>query len=570
MGRTGYSAAMFIKIRVVGETETYYIRRNSLVAQKQEFTWHLDDGTIPMSFDHETNAYICLKSHLEKSRTYSIPVDGESVPAYYNTYDQIPAYPYNEVQDHFEDFKATVPCIPVSGILEIYLYVPYHNITEISGSCFTGITLELLDESSNEYPTEKTITVVNNVRNNFAPEELSLVVGDYPVVKNNKIIYKGGFRRADDQPTTGWGIVSEFSIYSYAEFIGRMMVASQRTPRQSYQARLADLIPTVNLIIEDANNPGKRFLESGITYDDRFRAVDGQFTELLAIDLATLTVETTTEFQTAPSTGTGTGSPTATPTNTEERVTMIDQAGAKTSTPSYIYDKYFELKTLPVDDGFGRIQPRRETLDPYALSFDSGTPQFSLKQALVSTNVDSVANQIKINAGSFLSHQYYAQDRDAIASLTLALLPYDPTRQWAIPETSITLPDADGVNLYLKVAKLEGSTASEIITSKDHIEVKAEDDYLTYKLGYIHPVFNGKREASMLWGNVATVADKTFHYEQLVPARVWQLDHNLNKTPSVTIRDFNNLEYECEVFHYDKNITVLTFSAPFAGYADLN
>jgi len=67
-----------------------------------------------------------------------------------------------------------------------------------------------------------------------------------------------------------------------------------------------------------------------------------------------------------------------------------------------------------------------------------------------------------------------------------------------------------------------------------------------------------------------TIKDKTFHYEQLVPARVWQLDHNLNKTPSVTIRDFNNMEFECEVFHYDTNITLLTFSAPFAGYADVN
>jgi len=65
-------------------------------------------------------------------------------------------------------------------------------------------------------------------------------------------------------------------------------------------------------------------------------------------------------------------------------------------------------------------------------------------------------------------------------------------------------------------------------------------------------------------------ADKSFHYEQVNPARVWQLNHNLNKFPSVTLRDFNGMEHECEVFHHDTNIVLLTFSAPFAGYADLN
>lgn len=65
-------------------------------------------------------------------------------------------------------------------------------------------------------------------------------------------------------------------------------------------------------------------------------------------------------------------------------------------------------------------------------------------------------------------------------------------------------------------------------------------------------------------------ADKSFHYEQINPARVWQLNHNLGKYPSVTLRDFNGMEHECEVFHHDTNIVLLTFSAPFAGYADLN
>lgn len=43
---------------------------------------------------------------------------------------------------------------------------------------------------------------------------------------------------------------------------------------------------------------------------------------------------------------------------------------------------------------------------------------------------------------------------------------------------------------------------SEIIVSKTHIEPLAEDGYIIYKLGYISPVVDGKREARMIWGNV--------------------------------------------------------------------
>lgn len=42
---------------------------------------------------------------------------------------------------------------------------------------------------------------------------------------------------------------------------------------------------------------------------------------------------------------------------------------------------------------------------------------------------------------------------------------------------------------------------SEIIVSKTHIEPLADDGYIIYKLGYITPVVDGKRESRMLWGN---------------------------------------------------------------------
>jgi len=64
--------------------------------------------------------------------------------------------------------------------------------------------------------------------------------------------------------------------------------------------------------------------------------------------------------------------------------------------------------------------------------------------------------------------------------------------------------------------------------------------------------------------------DKHYRHTQGVPATIWNITHNLNKYPSVTITDTSGTEYEGEVRHTDQNNVVLTFSAAFAGYADLN
>ena len=44
--------------------------------------------------------------------------------------------------------------------------------------------------------------------------------------------------------------------------------------------------------------------------------------------------------------------------------------------------------------------------------------------------------------------------------------------------------------------------SAEVITSKQHIDPKRDAGYIIYKLGYIHPVVEGSRDVSMLWGNV--------------------------------------------------------------------
>lgn len=404
MGTEGKSAKMAIKIELLATSGvSYYLKRNAdPTTGKITMSW----GEGPIN-----EAVISLKSHSEKREKVT--------PPYFHILDTISAWPAAKITDHFETFSDSVIGIPADGIIKISLFVPWSgpglSTVGITGACYTGVTFELMDENNDQYETEKTYTILNSERNNYTPEDIELVVGDYPSVVNNKIIYAGGFRRANDDPTTAWRIIGMGTTFTFAEFIGRMVAAVQRLPRQSYQARLADIIPGVHLVIEDINNPGKRFIESGITYDDRFQAIDGQFTELLTVEMLLTAHEEDVRYKIPADRRKRL--PQARPVLLEERTAIIDNKGILTSKPSYLYGEYFEDKVFPKDDGFGRIQIKKRGITPYGLDFDSGTPQFSIKGAIVESLVDPMnVNKIKISAGKFINHHFYALDKDDIIS----------------------------------------------------------------------------------------------------------------------------------------------------------
>ena len=64
--------------------------------------------------------------------------------------------------------------------------------------------------------------------------------------------------------------------------------------------------------------------------------------------------------------------------------------------------------------------------------------------------------------------------------------------------------------------------------------------------------------------------DKSYQHIQSSPSRVWEVNHNLNKYPAVSITDALGNEYETDVRHLDMNTLILTFSEAFAGFAELN
>jgi hypothetical protein len=59
-------------------------------------------------------------------------------------------------------------------------------------------------------------------------------------------------------------------------------------------------------------------------------------------------------------------------------------------------------------------------------------------------------------------------------------------------------------------------------------------------------------------------------HNQTVSSSTWNITHNLNKYPSVSIVDSSNEEVIGEVEHVNSNSLIVKFSAPFSGKAFLN
>jgi hypothetical protein len=69
---------------------------------------------------------------------------------------------------------------------------------------------------------------------------------------------------------------------------------------------------------------------------------------------------------------------------------------------------------------------------------------------------------------------------------------------------------------------------------------------------------------------IGITGDKNFVFNQSVAASTWNIQHNLNKFPSVTSVNINNIEVKGEIEYTDLNNLTITFSAGFSGKAYLN
>ena len=66
------------------------------------------------------------------------------------------------------------------------------------------------------------------------------------------------------------------------------------------------------------------------------------------------------------------------------------------------------------------------------------------------------------------------------------------------------------------------------------------------------------------------IEDKTFVYTQAVSSDVWEIKHNLDKYPAVTVVDSGNSVVIGEIVYIDKNNIRITFTSAFSGKAYFN
>ena len=79
-------------------------------------------------------------------------------------------------------------------------------------------------------------------------------------------------------------------------------------------------------------------------------------------------------------------------------------------------------------------------------------------------------------------------------------------------------------------------------------------------------VLDGNKTSSEL----GLTGDKTYVHHQSVPASVWDITHNMDKLPSVTIVDSAGSVVMGEITYESKNKLKVTFTAEFGGSAYLN
>lgn len=71
-------------------------------------------------------------------------------------------------------------------------------------------------------------------------------------------------------------------------------------------------------------------------------------------------------------------------------------------------------------------------------------------------------------------------------------------------------------------------------------------------------------------GKPSAGATYTYTHTQIAAATTWDIEHNLNKFPSVTIVDSGGTKVYGEITYVSTNRIVLNFSAEFSGKAYLN
>jgi hypothetical protein len=127
------------------------------------------------------------------------------------------------------------------------------------------------------------------------------------------------------------------------------------------------------------------------------------------------------------------------------------------------------------------------------------------------------------------------------------------------------------VNNLIKISDRNDLSSFGVFTFTSLAAVAGKTDIYDIGLTFIKGA--GSIQKKHVYGiniDPSDATDKTFEFTQGVPSTTWNIQHNLNKFPSITVIDTANTVVTGQYTYIDNNNVTLTFSAGFAGKAYLN
>ena len=116
-----------------------------------------------------------------------------------------------------------------------------------------------------------------------------------------------------------------------------------------------------------------------------------------------------------------------------------------------------------------------------------------------------------------------------------------------------------------------------------NVGISNDQKQLVGKMGVVNATSNNYNDLSnkpsingvILVGNktgaeLGIVNDKNFVYVQATSSDIWEITHNLNKYPAVTVVDSGGSVVIGEIVYIDKNNIRITFASAFSGKAYFN
>ena len=116
-----------------------------------------------------------------------------------------------------------------------------------------------------------------------------------------------------------------------------------------------------------------------------------------------------------------------------------------------------------------------------------------------------------------------------------------------------------------------------------NVGINNDQKQLVGEMGVVNATSNNYNDLSnkpsingvILVGNktgaeLGIVNDKNFVYVQATSSDVWEIEHNLDKYPSVTVVDSGGSVVVGEIVYINKNNVRITFTSAFSGKAYLN